>query len=688
MLHYLSVHTIPRRANLRPPFSEECASVPETRSDHMFLPDLAELMVELPCVLFRRQMSADGEIRYPYLSPNIAMVLGLSPEEVTVTGKGALNACHWADRDLHVAAIKHSAVSMARCRETFRAITRRGETRWLRESAIPCRHDDGGWSWDGAWLDVTPQRRAEQRFQTVMDHAKDAILTLDLNTGIDWANATTERLFGWPMAELIGLPLSQLLADSDRSWTAQTDDGLALFAQNFPRGSQEILAMRRDGTTFPFEMTVSEVRYDGRLSLIVIGRDITRRKNAELMLEETEVRLRTIASNLPGVVFQRRLEADGNFAYSYMSEGIVEIVGHEAAEIVENANLLFNAMIDADRERLLRGLARSAQNLDPVDEAVRVIGPDGHVRWLSGQARPRLREDTIVWDGLILDVTEQKRSAEERRQLELALTEGQKLEALGRLAGGVAHELNNMLGPILMGAEMMTRTAALDAKNQERVTRIIDAARHGRDIVRNVLAYCRKEQKTLAPIDIAAAFRQFADLAASVLPPTITVETHVAVEGAMIMGDSAQITQILLNLANNARDAMDGQGTLTLSLEPIAGAALGAQPPLPPATGRASLLPQPFAKLDHTLDYVEIRVTDTGCGISADTAAKIFDPFFTTKPVDQGTGLGLSVVQGIIKVMGGAIALESAPGRGASFRLVLPRLVQAPNGTSLAPKEE
>ena len=651
-------------------------AAPPSDPGSLFPPRLIDVLADLSCVVFRRTMSADGEIRYPWMSDNVAEIFGFFPDEMTVSSRGALNAVHWADRDAHVVAIQRSALTMGRCIEAFRAVTAEGETRWFRGSSAPVREDDGTIAWDGAWIDISPWMRAEHQFQTVMDHAEDCILTLDARNGIDWVNAATERLFGWTLEDLLGRCLSDLL---DHACPVCAPGQLSEcqageVVQCFPRGTQEVTARRKDGTLLPFEMTVSEVRSDGRLSLIVIGRDITRRKATELMLEESERRLRSIAANLPGVVFQRVLDPDGTFAYPYVSEGIEEILGCEPSDIVFDSAILFDTMVDEDRERLLASLLVSAETLEPVREDVRVIGRDGRVRWLRGQSRPRRRDNIIVWDGLLLDVTEEieermkaeaaireseerlrlafaaaslgivvarldgtiqqvnpafqtmcglageelvgqtiqrfvdghlptrgnlpatgdsfcfvhdprlpdgrerhwrvtgtqfsarrddpdpsllfliedvtevTRAAEERRQLEFALQEGHKLEALGRLAGGVAHELNNMLGPILMAAEMVGRTAQLDERNQDRVGRIIEAAKHGRDIVRNVLAYCRKEQKTLGAVDLVPVFVQFAGLAASILPPTVKVETRVRPETAMITGDGGQITQMLLNL--------------------------------------------------------------------------------------------------------------------------------------------
>jgi PAS domain S-box-containing protein len=773
--------------------------------DALFPPPLIDILSDLTCVVFRREMRPDGQIRYVWFSHNVLDIFGFRPDEMTVTGTGALNALHWADRDTHTAAIRRSAASMTRCQETFRAVTSGGETHWFRGSSVPRALADGTIVWDGAWADISPWMRAEHQFQTVMDHAEDVILTLDARNGIDWANAATERLFGYRLDEILGYCLSHLLAHPCHSGGGHLADcPPGELMQCFPHGNLEMQARRKDGSTFPFEMTVSEVRSDGRLSLIVIGRDITRRRKTEQMLEETERRLRTIAANLPGVVFQRVLDEEGSFSYPYVSQGIEEILGCMPQDIVEDCSLLFDAMPDGDREHLLRALLDSADTLEPVSEVFRVHGRGGRIRWLRGQSRPRRRSETaIAWEGVILDVTdevEERMRAEaamreseerfrqafaaaslgivvvgldgtiqqsnpaframcggqavdgsdffrfvdrdllpvtnfqedstvqegsgetasfcldhapsladggehhwrvtgtrfaafpgapsasllfhiqditdttlaamERRQLELALQEGHKLEALGRLAGGVAHELNNMLGPILMGAEMLTRTASLDDRNQERCGRIIEAAKHGRDIVRNVLAYCRKEQKIVTPFDLAPLFHQFAGLAASVLPPTVKVLAHCELDRAVILGEASQIQQILLNLANNGSDAMDGRGTLGLTLKLLPALEIMPQRSLRERTPDNHA--NPFAVLDPTRDHVEIRVSDSGCGMRPETAAKIFDPFFTTKPVGQGTGLGLSVVRGIVKAMNGAIAVESVLSTGTTFRIALP----------------
>ncbi|MBI5163179.1 MAG: PAS domain S-box protein [Magnetospirillum sp.] len=625
---------------------------------------LTPILSDLGLVTFRREMSAGGEIRYTHFSANVAEVFGDAAAAGSVTSRGALNAAHWADRDVHLGAILASAAVLGRCTEEFRIVTTSGETRWLQGASLPERQPDGRIVWEGAWTDITRWMRAERQFQTVMDHAEDLIVTVDAEVGIDWMNVAAERAFDLESSDMRGRCLSALFPDS----RAQCSEGRAAACIHddltfcFPRGSCEVMARRRDGRGFPVEMTVSEVRADGRLSLIVIGRDITRRKATEAMLEESEERFR--------------------LAFAAASLGIVVV---SLDGIIQHCNPAFETMCGAAGRSLKGGdffayVDRSLLPAAPVPgEAFSIVYaprlPDGGERhWRITGTQFSASGDAEAHSLLfhIDDISEMTRATAERHQLELALQDGQKLEALGRLAGGIAHELNNMLGPILMAAEMLQRSAKLDERNAERCLRIIEAAKHGRDIVRNVLAYCRKESTSLGVIDVVPAVRQFASLAASALPPTVHVHVEIAPEAALVVGDGGQIAQILLNLANNASDAMCGHGVLTLAVEVVEAGAL-----VPPA--RQLTRPQatcaavnPFADLNHGLAHVVLTLSDTGSGMGQDTMARIFDPFYTTKPVGQGTGLGLSVVQGIVKGMGGAITVASAPGDGTTFRIALP----------------
>jgi PAS domain S-box-containing protein len=624
-----------------------------------------EILDGLDGVAWRREMLPDGTIRYPWISGAVTGLLGFAPDELRVGAGGTLGVVHWADRDGLVAAIHDSARTLAPCRKIFRAITATDETRWLRESAKPCRLADGTTVWDGVWLDDTRWMRAEARNQLLMDHAEDCIFVLSGDGRILWYNAAARRRFGFATDLLVGQSFSALIGYETEDSFAGEGHGVA---SPLPvAGSTEVIARRPDGSTFPFEMTVSEARSDGRLSLIVIGRDITRRRDAERQLAESEHRLR--------------------LTFAAASLGIV-VIGLDG--IIEFYNPAFECLTGEGRDTLLGTslfevlppeVLPPPGKIPPPGMAFCVVcrphlGDGAPREWrmtgTSFQAAPGVERRSILF--FVEDVTETNRLAEERRQLERLLLDGQKLEALGRLAGGIAHELNNMLGPILMGAEMIARTAGLDERNAERVQRIIAASKNSRDIVRNVLAYCRKEQKSLEPLDLVQVFDGFAAMVASILPPTVRVERVRELECAVVIGDSGQITQVLLNLVNNARDAMNGTGTVWLTLgllTPIRLASLAVFG-RPARGGDEGAGASPFATLPPGHDYILVSVGDSGCGMDPLTIERIFDPFFTTKPVGQGTGLGLSVVQGIVKSMGGAITVTSRPGQGSTFHVVLP----------------
>jgi PAS domain S-box-containing protein len=250
--------------------------------------------------------------------------------------------------------------------------------------------------------------------------------------------------------------------------------------------------------------------------------------------------------------------------------------------------------------------------------------------------------------GLRIDVTEV-------RQHEAAEREREKLASLGQLAGGVAHELNNLLQPALTFPELVRdRLPADDTESREDLETVLDSARKARDIVRNILLYARKQEAVLAPLDLGSEIHTALAFVRNVLPPGITLIEENLHDGITVAANKTQLTQVLTNLVINAGHAMNGRGTVTIALHtarPCADQTLGIEP-------------------GHL--YFAVTVTDNGSGMDQATQARIFEPFFTTKPLGEGTGLGLSVAYGILRSWSGAIAVASAPGRGTTFTLYIP----------------
>ena len=254
-----------------------------------------------------------------------------------------------------------------------------------------------------------------------------------------------------------------------------------------------------------------------------------------------------------------------------------------------------------------------------------------------------------------LDVTEQRRVEEHLRQ-------AQKMEALGTLSGGIAHDFNNILAAIIGFTELVTGHVDRGSRDAHSLERVMEAAIRGRELVRQMLTFSRKSEHEKKPVSLSAIVRESVRLLRAAVPSSIDIKVDVASESGFILADPVQVQQVLMNLCTNAAHAMrEKGGTLDIkvddfSVDPSTGNDLGM------ASGQ----------------YMRLLVRDTGIGMPPDVMKRIFDPFYTTKGVGEGTGLGLSVVHGIVEQHDGHITVESEPGRGSTFTVCIPRIAEEP----------
>jgi len=409
-----------------------------------------------------------------------------------------------------------------------------------------------------------------------------------------------------------------------------------------------VLVVQRRGSLFPeddLRLLVQLGRYAGtaldHAELVVEARERERRA-ADRRLREAESRMALLLDNIRDYAL---FVLDHRGRVATWHSGAEHVFGYTAGEMIdEPAAPLFDR---SQGDFLL--LLEEAQQLGRAEFEGPCRRRDGARFTGTTILRPLAGDDHALqgFAGVTRDVTAQ-------RDLEQQLRQGQKMEAIGRLAGGIAHDFNNLLTAILGYADWLMQDVAADSLQLERVQEIQKAAERAAGLTRQLLAFSRKQVLQPSPINVSRLAGELIPMLQRLIGEHITLIDETASEIAAVTGDRNQLEQVIINLAVNARDAMPAGGTLTVRTARVW---------LDDVTAGGELLPGP---------YVVLEVTDTGIGMDAETQARIFEPFFTTKEFGRGTGLGLATVYGIVKQMGGSVRVVSAPRQGTTFRLYFP----------------
>jgi PAS domain S-box-containing protein len=409
----------------------------------------------------------------------------------------------------------------------------------------------------------------------------------------------------------------------------------------------ERMHRRKDGTEFPVELSLNRVNLD-RDYVVAIARDITERRRSELALRESDARFRELAENIQEVFW---ITDPAKNQMVYISPAYEKIWGRTCQSLYESPRIWLDAIRTEDRERVLQAIL-AKQLAGTYDVEYRIVRPDGSERWIRDRAFPvkdvegRVRR--IV--GVAEDITQ-------RKGLEEQFLHAQRMEAIGTLASGVAHDLNNILSPILMVTEILKIRPDIPTKELELLSMIERSSKRGAGIIRQLLTFSRSIPGERGLVQFKHLVRDIVEIMRETFPRNITIVETVAPDLRPVHADPTQLHQVIMNLCVNARDAMTEGGTLMVKAMNL----------LPEESGRRAGDPEIGSG-----PYVLLRVQDTGSGIPPEIIHRIFDPFFTTKGVGKGTGLGLSTVAGIIKGHGGVVKVESQPGRGTTFNVYLP----------------
>src|SRR6266436_1549792 len=494
--------------------------------------------------------------------------------------------------------------------------------------------------------DITDRKRAEELFRGLLDSAPDAMVVVD-NTGrIVLVNSQTEKLFGYHRDELLRQPVEALIPERFWSQHRHHRTSYTEHAQFRPMGvGLELYGMRKDGTEFPLEISLSPQKTKDGVLISSTIRDITDRKKVEDALRQSEASFRALVEGNYGVC---RAGMDG--ALLMVNQPFVQSLGYDSQEETLTLNLATQVFEPGEFSlSLFNPPGRNRQFTRIESRWKRKDGKQINVE-LSGRVICDDANNPVCLEILVEDVSRQ-------RGMEQRLRHVQKMEAIGRLAGGIAHDFNNVLGVISGYCSMLMDKLESDHELYPMAAHIGKSVQRGSTLTRQLLAFSRQQVLQPQVIDINAHFKGFEGLLRRVIGEDIQLAVMARHADLFLRADPDQLEQVIMNLVVNARDAMPTGGRLTIETAEI-------------SIDEEDCGRHPEAKPG---DDVMIAITDTGCGMDRETLARVFEPFFTTKETGKGTGLGLATVYGIVKQSGGHVTVYSELGHGTTFKILMPR---------------
>ncbi len=490
-----------------------------------------------------------------------------------------------------------------------------------------------------------PSPSGERRFRRLVEHAWDAFVLVDADGTIKFASASLRRLLGYSAEDVLGRSIFDAVYHDD---VAEAQAAFhEILKQSGTQSFQEFRATRGDGSVCWLEVTGTNLIDDASVRAVIVNmRDVTDRKDAEKALVRSEEGYRGLVEHAIYGVY--RSDLAGRFLA--VNPALVKMLGYPSKEELLEVDVATDVYVDSAQRQGLIERYRDADRIKGVEVEWQRRDGSRLLVWLSGRALRDDRGRLHAFEMIAEDVTE-------RRTLEAQLRQAQKMEAIGQLAGGIAHDFNNLLTVILANADIIEFTVGDEGNPvREELDDLRRSARDGRDLVKKLLGYGRRDMLEVRPINLAALVQDLVPTLKRVLPASIQVRFSSSINEAVIEADGGAIQQILFNLATNARDAMESNGTIHMELGLVSSSV---HPALTRWRARG--------------EYVRLAVSDTGHGMDAETKARVYDPFFTTKPPGVGTGLGMAMIYGLVKQQEGFIDIQTEVDQGTTVELLFPR---------------
>ncbi len=490
-------------------------------------------------------------------------------------------------------------------------------------------------------------RASEEKYRTILESMEEGYYEVDLAGNFTFFNDALARLLGYRPSEMMGINYRRYVYGPHQSAVYETFNRVLRTRQ--PTRAMEWTLVRADGSLVPVESSISLI-YDSEgwpVGFRGICRDISERKRAEEALRASEERYRILVENLPYGLFIAELPSS---RLVFVNRVLARMFGYP--EDTEPKRYTVKDMVAPEEHQILaQRLARrlAGDPSIPPEWVYTGVRADGsRFRCKASVAAITYRGRTAL-QGFVRDVTEEE-------MLQRQLQQSQKMEAVGTLAGGVAHEFNNILMAIRGYVQLLARERDLSSPGREYIAKIEANTQRAAALTGKMLTFARQGEERREPLEIAPLLEEVVEMLRQTLPPNIDLELEVNPSLPLVTADRNQLEQVLLNLAVNARDAMPQGGLLSFRARQV-------------ELDHAFCHTHPWAQPGT---WLELEVADTGEGMSPEVRERIFEPFFTTKEPGVGTGLGLAVAYSLITNHGGGILVHSHPGRGTRFRIYLP----------------
>lgn len=493
------------------------------------------------------------------------------------------------------------------------------------------------------------QSRSQQLFETnphpMWFHDLETLQFLDVNEA-------AVQSYGYSREEFLKMSLLDIRPEEERAKFLHRIESAGLQLEN----SGYWRHIRKDGSLILVDISAYRQVIGGREVELVLASNVTDKVKAEEAMKRSEASFRSFVDNAPYGIFRSHMDED---RFLEINPAFVRLLGYGSAEELRGLKISQSLYEDPnDRVWVLQMLQENG-----FLESIQLTFKKKNSELIQVRISGRLCFDTTgapcLFEGFLEDITEKKHLEEQLRQ-------SQKMEAVGRLAGGIAHDFNNMLTAVIGYSDMLAGSAGLNERQDRQVLQISKAAHRAAGLTQQLLAFSRQQVLRPAVIDINSAVEETLQMINRLLGENIIVRFAKEQEVPLVFVDPSQITQIMMNLCLNARDAMPKGGYLTIATEAVIA-----------DDHLAGLLPGMPRK-----PYVRISISDTGEGMTPEVQDKIFEPFFTTKGLGKGTGLGLATVYGLVQQSDGYISVSSEPGVGSRFTVYLPAAEEANSAIS------